>query len=76
MKHYSDDQLINVGVGEDITIKDLAKMIAGQVGYQGKIEFDTSKPDGAMRKLLDSSRMKKLGWQPKIGLEEGIQQMI
>lgn len=76
MKNYKGDQLINVGVGEDIAIKDLAKMIALQVGYQGQIEFDASKPDGTMRKLLDSSRMKKLGWLPKIGLEEGIQQMI
>lgn len=76
MKNYNEDQLINVGVGEDITIKDLAKMIAKQVGYQGQIEFDASKPDGAMRKLLDSSRMKNLGWQPKIGLKEGIKRTI
>ncbi len=76
MQNYNSEELINAGVGEDIAIKDLAKLIAAAVGYQGKIEFDTSKPDGTMRKLLDSSRINKLGWKPKIGLQKGLQSMI
>lgn len=63
---------INVGYGSDVTIADLAQTIARVVGYQGRISFDLSKPDGAPRKLLDSSRLNAMGWQPKIGLEEGL----
>ena len=63
---------INVGSGEDITILDLAKTIAKVIGYQGGIEFDTTKPDGTPRKWMDSSRINKLGWYPKIKLEEGL----
>lgn len=63
---------INIGPGEDVSIKELAELLADVVGYKGEIEWDTSKPDGAPRKLLDSSRLKALGWRPKIGLEEGI----
>ncbi len=76
MQNYNSEQLINLGVGEDIAIKDLARMIADAVGYQGKIVFDASKPDGAMRKLLDTSRIRKLGWKPKVGLKEGISRMM
>jgi GDP-L-fucose synthase len=74
MLHYDESQFINVGVGEDISIKDLALLIKNIVGYQGELIFDTSKPDGTPRKLLDVSRLKALGWQPKIGLREGIKQ--
>lgn len=63
---------INVGYGEDITIRELAESIGKAVGYQGNIEFDASKPDGAPRKLMDSSRLNALGWQAKVGLEEGL----
>lgn len=63
---------INVGSGEDITIKELAETIAEVTGYTGNIEFDTSKPDGTPRKLMDSTRLRSLGWQPKIGLKEGL----
>ncbi len=64
---------INIGTGQDITIKELAEKIAKTVGYSGKIVFDTSKPDGTPRKLLDVSRLSNLGWQAKIGLDEGLE---
>ena len=68
--------LINIGYGEDITIAELAQLIARKVGYKGRLRFDSSRPDGTMRKLMDSSRMRGLGWKPKIDLEQGIEQMI
>jgi GDP-L-fucose synthase len=67
-----EDPLLNVGVGEDLTIRELAEMIQRIVGYQGRLTFDTSKPDGTPRKLLDVSKLKHLGWQPTISLENGI----
>jgi GDP-L-fucose synthase len=63
---------INVGCGEDITIRELAETVAKVVGYRGSIGIDTTKPDGTPRKLMDSSRLNNLGWQPKVGLEEGL----
>jgi GDP-L-fucose synthase len=63
---------INVGSGSDVTIAEVAQTIAQTVGYTGQIEFDTSKPDGTPRKLMDSTRLHSLGWTPKIALEEGI----
>jgi GDP-L-fucose synthase len=63
---------INVGYGSDITIAELAKAVGEAVGYQGKIIFDSTKPDGAPRKWMDSSKLNKLGWQPKVGLEQGL----
>lgn len=72
MKNYQGEDMINLGVGFDITIAKLAGLIAKTSGFKGKIIFDKTKPDGAMRKLLDSSRARKLGWKPKIDLEEGI----
>ena len=74
MRRYSDEGPVNVGWGEDISIRDLAAMIAGIVGYPGRITFDTTRPDGTPRKLLDVSRMSALGWQPKILLEQGLRQ--
>ncbi|MDZ7662794.1 GDP-L-fucose synthase [Thiohalophilus sp.] len=65
---------INVGWGDDVTIRELAETIAQVVGYTGKIEFDTNKPDGTPRKLIDSSRLNALGWQATIGLKEGLMQ--
>lgn len=65
---------INVGYGSDLTIREVAQIVAEVVGYQGNIEFDTSKPDGTMRKLMDSTRLKKLGWQAHIDLKQGLQQ--
>lgn len=72
MNHYDDERIINVGVGEDISINELARMIAATVGFEGVIRHDTRKPDGTPRKLLDVSRLKRLGWTPRIHLEEGI----
>jgi GDP-L-fucose synthase len=63
---------INVGIGHDITINELTKTIAKVIGYQGRIEFDTTKPDGTPRKLMDSNRLNDLGWKAKVGLEEGL----
>ena len=63
---------INVGVGEDVTIRELAEIIGQIVGYTGRIEFDSDKPDGAPRKLLQSDRLSGLGWAPRISLLEGL----
>ncbi len=73
MDQYNDLRLLNVGCGADVSIAELAEIIRKVSGYTGKIVFDTTKPDGAMAKLLDNSRIKQLGWKPKVGLEEGIQ---
>jgi GDP-L-fucose synthase len=73
MNSYDNEQIVNVGWGEDITIRELAEMIALVAGFKGKIEFDTSKPDGPPRKLLDTSRLTSLGWKPKIKLRTGIE---
>jgi GDP-L-fucose synthase len=73
MEKYEGADLINVGTGHDVTIKQLAGMIKRVSGYKGKIIFDTAKPDGVKRKLLDNTRMRKLGWKPKVDLEEGIE---
>jgi GDP-L-fucose synthase len=74
LENYDSPEIINVGCGEDVTIHDLVQIIARVVGLEIKIEFDVSKPDGTPRKLLDSSRLQALGWQPRISLQEGIQQ--
>lgn len=68
-------ELINIGSGEDHTVKDLANIVKGIVGFQGVIIWDSSKPDGAPRKLLDVSRLKELGWQPRIGLKQGLKSL-
>ncbi|MGB4971291.1 MAG: NAD-dependent epimerase/dehydratase family protein, partial [Cyclobacteriaceae bacterium] len=73
MKNYSELGFINVGSGIEITIRDLAFLIAEIADFKGKINFDTSKPDGTPRKLLDVSKIKKLGWSAKIHLKQGIQ---
>ena len=73
MKNYSDEQFINVGSGKDLTIRELAEMVAQVVGYTGSIVTDPSKPDGTPRKLMDVSRLNNLGWSPRIPLREGIE---
>jgi GDP-L-fucose synthase len=72
LENYDDDIAINVGFGEDISIRDLAELIREIVGFDGVITWDDSRPDGTPRKLLDVSRISALGWKPTIGLEEGI----
>lgn len=74
IEHYDSPETINVGVGEDISIRDLAELVAEVVGFEGVIVQDTSKPDGTPRKLLDVSRLKSLGWQPEVSLRDGIEQ--
>ncbi len=74
MKEYSDSELINIGSGKDISIKEMALAIKEVVGFEGEVVFDESKPDGAPRKLLDASKINRLGWSPKISLMEGIRQ--
>ena len=69
---FSEPAPINIGVGEDLTIKELAEMIKETVGFQGEIVWDTTQPDGTPRKLLDVTRIRNLGWTPKIQLREGI----
>lgn len=75
MQNYEDQEIINVGTMQEISIADLAKEIAKVVGYDGKISLDTEKPDGAPRKCLDSSKLFNLGWKPKVNLQEGLQRM-
>jgi len=75
MKYYSDLQFLNVGTGEDTTIAEFARLVADVVGYQGKIGFDTSRPDGTPRKLLDVSRINALGWRATTPLREGLRRM-
>jgi GDP-L-fucose synthase len=72
MERYDDEQLINVGWGRDQTIAELGVTLARVVGFSGLLRFDPSKPDGAPRKLLDTTRLSALGWVPRIGLEQGI----
>lgn len=72
MRHYSGADLINIGTGEDITIGEFARVVAGAVGYKGDIVFDPSKPDGTPRKLLDVGRLAALGWRASTALEDGI----
>jgi GDP-L-fucose synthase len=72
MKTYSSEELVNIGTGEDITIAEFARVVAATVGYTGEISFDTSKPDGTPRKLLDVSRLAKLGWRACTSLKDGI----
>jgi GDP-L-fucose synthase len=74
LKTYDEEPIVNLGWGEDVTIKELAEMVAAVSGYKGKLLFDTSKPDGTPRKLLDTSRLTSLGWKPKINLKDGIVQ--
>ena len=75
MENYSGEQFVNVGVGEDVTIKELAELIKNEVGFSGDLEFDTSKPDGTPRKLMDVSFLNNMGWKSETGLEQGVQKI-
>jgi len=72
LENYSDEQFINIGCGQDVTIRELAETIQRIVGFEGKIVWDTTKPDGTPRKLLDCSRLFALGWKPQVELESGL----
>jgi GDP-L-fucose synthase len=72
MQNYSEPSLINIGTGKDITIKDLALLIKKTVGFEGNLVFDSSKPDGTPRKLMDVSKLHAQGWKHTIELEDGI----
>ena len=72
MKNYNEKEMINIGVGEDLSIKELAEIIRGVTGYKGNIVFDTSKPDGTPRKLMDVSKLSSFGWRASIPLRQGI----
>jgi len=75
MQNYNEEGLVNIGVGHDISIKDLAHMIQEIIGFTGKLVFDTTKPDGTPRKLMDVSKLHSFGWKASIGLKEGISQV-
>ena len=75
MLNYDEKQFVNVGTGEDLTIKELAEIIKDISGFEGEILFDTSKPDGTMQKLMDVTTIKSLGWQPKVFLRQVIEQV-
>jgi len=72
IQHYDGEEIINIGVGEDITIKALARLVQQVVGFDGEVVWDASRPDGTPRKLMDVSKLTQLGWQASISLEEGI----
>ncbi len=74
MMNYSEDEHINVGSGRDLSIRDLALLVARVVGFTGQIDFDASKPDGTPRKLMSGAKLAQLGWTPQISLEDGIAQ--
>jgi GDP-L-fucose synthase len=75
MQHYNEAGFVNIGTGEDITIKDLALLIKNVVGYAGNIEHDLSKPDGTPRKLMDVQKLNTLGWKAQTALREGIEKV-
>jgi len=76
LQNYNENGLVNIGCGIDISIKELAELIASEFGYKGQLIFDTSKPDGTPRKLIDSSKINNLGWRSSIILEDGIKKTI
>jgi GDP-L-fucose synthase len=76
LQNYNEPGLVNIGLGEDVSIKELATIIATEVGYTGSLEFDTTKPDGTPRKLMDTTKLNILGWKPSIKLQEGIKRTI
>jgi len=74
LEKYESPEIINVGCGEDVTIRELAELICDIVGFDGELTWDKTKPDGTPRKLLDVSKIRALGWKPRIPLREGITQ--
>lgn len=76
LEKYDDEQILNIGTGADISIASLAEMIAREVGFNGQIKWDSSRPDGTPRKILDITRLRVLGWEPKISLTQGLRSTI
>jgi GDP-L-fucose synthase len=76
LENYNEQGLVNIGCGTDVSIKELSEMIVAEVGYEGKLVFDTTKPDGTPRKLMDISKINHLGWSPSIDLKSGIRKTI
>ena len=72
MQHYDEPEIVNVGVGSDVTIAELARLVGTSVGFDGELVFDASKPDGTPRKLLDVTKLNNIGWHAQMGLEDGI----
>jgi GDP-L-fucose synthase len=72
MQHYNEELFVNVGFGSDLSIRELAEKVKAAIGFEGELVFNTEKPDGTPKKLMDSSRILSMGWKPKIGLDEGI----
>jgi GDP-L-fucose synthase len=73
MERYEEAGTINVGTGQDVSISELATLMREVIGFKGEIVYDRTKPDGMMRKVLDVSRIKKLGWAPRVSLQEGLE---
>jgi GDP-L-fucose synthase len=76
LQNYNEQGIVNIGCGKDISIKELAELIISKVGFDGRLEFDTTKPDGTPRKLMDTSKINNLGWKPNILLEKGVSKTI
>ncbi len=74
LRTYDEEPIVNIGWGKDVTIRELAEIVMAAVGFEGTLEFDSSKPDGTPRKLLDTERLTGLGWQPKVALTDGIKE--
>lgn len=72
MQNYDGSELVNIGSGEEISIRELAELIRDVVGYNGELVFDSSKPDGTPRRVLDNSKITSMGWKPKIDIKEGL----
>ncbi len=76
LKNYNEQGLVNIGCGIDVSIKEIAVLIAAEIGYEGHLVFDSTKPDGTPRKLMDTSKINYLGWKPSIELKEGLQRTV
>jgi GDP-L-fucose synthase len=76
LQNYNEQGIVNIGCGADISIKELAELIVSEVGYEGQLIFDTTKPDGTPRKLMSIEKLKSIGWEPKIKLQKGLKQTI
>jgi GDP-L-fucose synthase len=75
-QNYNEKGIVNIGCGTDVSIKELAELIVAEVGYQGQLFFDITKPDGTPRKLMETAKLNNLGWRPKIKLDDGIRKTI